>query len=176
MTGARSASPGGTPLEWNARLSTHGEVVWPQRQRRLVIRLAIIGLFVLNTASSLFNDVRDDEFSGFFAGFRVLTLTLWLLAIAWTVWQLVTGRPVVTVDHDGIRMGRSKRGRLAWGEVARIADPIGIPGLRSVHIFAEGGARRIAVLNDNVEDLDAFAEWLRRVHQEHQDRDLPAGP
>lgn len=176
MTGGSGVSPGGTPLEWNAQLASDGKVVWPQRQRRLVIRLAIIGLFVLNTGSSLIDDVLDDEFTGFFAGFRVLTLTIWLLAIAWTVWQLVTGRPVVTVDHDGVRLGRSKRGRLAWGEVARIADPIGIPGLRSVHIITEGGARRIAVPNDNVEDLDAFAGWLRRILRQHRERDLPAGP
>jgi hypothetical protein len=110
-------------------------VQFPQRRRRLLVRLALICLVFANSLWSFMDDLRLNSFGGtdFFRG---LTVIFFLAAAGLTLWQLVTGRPVLTVDRNGISLGRhQRRSRLQWNEIGKIADPTGIPRLRSVQIL-----------------------------------------
>jgi hypothetical protein len=141
-------------------------VQFPQRRRRLLVRLALICLLFANSLWSFVNDLRLSSFGGtdFFRG---LTVIFFLAAAGLTLWQLVTGRPVLTVDRNGISLGRhQRRSRLRWNEIGKIADPAGIPGLRFVQILPLNvWAAGFAFGQDNVKDLDAFAAWLRRSRE-----------
>jgi hypothetical protein len=132
----------------------------------LLVRLALICLVFANSLWSFMDDLRLNSFGGtdFFRG---LTVIFFLAAAGLTLWQLVTGRPVLTVDRNGISLGRhQRRSRLQWNEIAKIADPTGIPRLRSVQILPLNvWATGFAVSQDNVKDLDAFAVWLRHCRE-----------
>jgi hypothetical protein len=141
-------------------------LLFPQRRRRLLVRLALVCLLFANSLWSFMDDLRLNSFGGtdFFRGLNVI---FFLAAAGFTLWQLVTGRPVLTVDRNGISLGRhQRRSRLQWNEIGNIADPAGIPVLRSVQILPLNvwGAG-FAFGQDNVKDLDAFAAWLRRSRE-----------
>jgi hypothetical protein len=79
--------------EWTAELESTGRVVFPQRRRRLLVQMAIFGLFAADSLRSLVSDVRDGEMVGVWAVLRVTSTTMFLVAAGFTVWQLVT-RPL----------------------------------------------------------------------------------
>jgi hypothetical protein len=157
---------GGETSGWTAELESRGIVQVPQRRRRLLVRLALVCLLFANSLWSFVDDLRFDSFGGtdFFRGLSVIGF---LVVVGFTLWQFVTGRPVLTVDRNGISLGRhQRRSRLQWNEIGKIADPAGIPGLRSVQILPLNvWAAGFAVSQDNVKDLDAFAVWLRHCRE-----------
>jgi hypothetical protein len=157
---------GGEASGWTAELESSGTVQFPQRRRRLLVRLALICLVFANSLWSFIADLGLNSFGGtdFFRG---LSAILFLAVAGFTLWQLMTGRPVLTVDRNGISLGRhQRRSRLQWNEIAQIADPAGIPGLRSVQILPVNvWAAGFAFGQDNVRDLDAFAVWLRQSRE-----------
>jgi hypothetical protein len=150
---------------WTAALDSRGIVQFPQRRRRLLVRLALFCLVFANSLWSFVDDLRSNSFGGtdLFHGLSVIGF---LVVVGFTLWQFVTARPVLTVDRNGISLGRHRRSRLQWNEIGKIADPAGIPGLRSVQILPLNvwGAG-FAFGQDNVKDLDAFAAWLRRSRE-----------
>lgn len=157
---------GGEASGWTAEFESRGVMRFPQRRRRLLVRLALVCLLFANSLWSFVDDLRLNSFGGtdFFRG---LTVIFFLAAAGLTLWQLVTGRPVLTVDRSGISLGRhQRRSRLQWNEIGKIADPAGIPGLRSVQVLPLNvWAPGFALGQDNVKDLDAFAVWLRQCRE-----------
>jgi hypothetical protein len=128
----------------------------------LLVRLALVCLLLANSLWSFVDDLRFNSFGGtdFFRGLSVIGF---LVVVGFTLWQFVTGRPVLTVDRSGINLGRHRRSRLRWSEIGKIAGTTGIPGLRSVQILPLNvWSAGFALGQDNVKDLDAFAAWLRR--------------
>jgi hypothetical protein len=159
--------------EWTAELESAGRVVFPQRRRRLLVRLAVFGLFAADSLWSLISDVHDGEMVGVWAVLRVTSTTMFLVAVSFTGWQLVTRRPVVTVGTDGITVGRRKdRGSLSWAQIGGIGDPTGIRGIRQVQVLpADRWAARLGVTQDNVKDIDQFAGWFRSIFEQQRRRD-----
>jgi hypothetical protein len=157
---------GGEASGWTAELESSGIVQLPQRRRRLLVRLALVCLLFANSLRSFVADLRLNSFGGtdFFRGLSAIVL---LVVVGFTLWQLVTGRPVLTVDRNGISLGRhQRRSRLHWNEIGKIADPAGPPGLRSVQILPLNvWAAGFAFGQDNVKDLNAFAGWLRQSRE-----------
>jgi len=146
---------------WTAELERSGSAVFPQRRRRLLIRLGVILLLMTNSLVSFADALRHDELTGIGGLLDVVSVALWLPLGGITVWQIVTGRPTLTVDRDGIRLGRRHRG-VAWQELAGVGEPTGIPGFRLLPLLPKDRwSKQFAVPQDNVDDLDAFAAWLR---------------
>jgi hypothetical protein len=108
---------GGEASGWTAESESRGVMRFPQRRRRLLVRLALVCLLFANSLWSFVDDLRLNSFGGtdFFRG---LTVIFVLAAAGLTLWQLVTGRPVLTVDRSGISLGRhQRRSRLQWNEI-----------------------------------------------------------
>ncbi|MEV0797738.1 MULTISPECIES: hypothetical protein [unclassified Kribbella] len=150
---------------WTSELESKGSVVFPPRRGRLTIRLAGFGLLMVLSAWTNVDHIRAGEMSGTLGVLRLTALAAFVYGTGLTLWQLITNRPVVKVDADGISRGRSLR----WSGITSIDDPAGLPGVRTVQIRpADRRTRPISIPQDNVEDLDALTPWLRSLHDQHR--------
>ncbi|TWD73367.1 hypothetical protein FB561_7256 [Kribbella amoyensis] len=153
-------SPAGT---WTAEFEASGRVVFPPRRNRLLIRLALVLVLFGNSLWSNLEHLRADDVSGALGILRITALAAFAYLVGLTVWQLATGRPVVTIDGTGI--SRGDRTRLGWHQIARIDEPSGLPGLRTVQVHpTERSAGPVGIPQDNVLELGELARWLRTVH------------
>ncbi|WP_433161413.1 hypothetical protein [Kribbella sp. CA-247076] len=150
---------------WSAELESKGSVVFPPRRGRLMLRLIGFGLLMVMSAWTNWDHLRNDDISGTLGVLRLTALAAFVYGTGLTVWQLVTNRPVVRVDADGISRGRSLR----WSGIGSIEDPAGLPGARTVQILpADRRTRPLRIPQDNVENLDALTPWLRSLHNQHR--------
>ena len=150
---------------WSSELESKGSVVFPPRRGRLAVRLAGFGLLMVLSAWTNIDHLRADDVSGTLGVLRLTALAAFVYGTGWTVWQLVTNRPVVTIDAEGITRGRSLR----WSGITSIDDPAGLPLARAVQVNpADRRVRPISIPADNVEDLGALAPWLRSLHEQHR--------
>lgn len=150
---------------WTSELESKGSVVFPPRRGRLAIRLAGFGLLMVLSAWTNIDHIRSGEMSGTLGVLRLTALAAFVYGTGLTLWQLITNRPVVRVDADGISRGRSLR----WSGITSIDDPAGLPGARTVQVRpADRRTRPISIPQDNVEDLDALTRWLRSLHAQHR--------
>jgi hypothetical protein len=150
---------------WSAELESKGSVAFPPRRGRLAVRLAGFALLMLLSAWTNLDHLRNDGISGTLGVLRLTALAAFVYGTGLTLWQLITNRPVVTVDAEGITRGR----RLCWSGITSIEDPAGLPGIRTVQVRpADRRTRPISIPQDNVEDLDALTPWLRSLLDEHR--------
>lgn len=150
---------------WSAELESKGSVDFPPRRGRLAIRLAGFALLMAMSAWTNLDHLRNDDISGTLGVLRLTALAAFVYGTGLTLWQLLTNRPVVTVNAEGITRGRSLR----WSGITSIDDPAGLPGIRTVQIRpADRRTRPISIPQDNVEDLDALTPWLRALHDQHR--------
>ncbi|MFI5712579.1 hypothetical protein [Kribbella sp. NPDC051620] len=153
---------------WSAELESTGQVIFPQRRNRLWVRAAVAAFFFSNSLWSLIAHIRADDMTGVVAVLRITSLGAFVYFLAITAWQLVTRRPVLTVNRAGVQLG--KRGRFVpWHEIARIDDPpvaSFAPGLRSIQLQPTDrhGSRALAINHEFAADLMKLAAWLRTLH------------
>ncbi|HZX02647.1 hypothetical protein [Kribbella sp.] len=95
----------------------------------------------------------------------ILVMALCVAAACFGVWQLVTLRPVLTVDSSGIRLGRRF---LAWNEIGAIADLDGAPGDRFVTVVPSVRGRKLRLGEDHVRNVPAFRYWLSDLLDQHR--------
>jgi hypothetical protein len=144
------------PETWSDELRRAGRVVFPVRRKRLLIqRGCFAAVFGLEPALS-FDDWLDTD--GVRLGSGLLSVVLVLTFVGLSVWQLVTQRPALTVDHEGIRYLKTL---LPWSEIGTIGPAHG-PGIfRILPITpANRWSRQLVLTQDNVRDLPTFATWL----------------
>jgi hypothetical protein len=153
---------------WSAELESAGQVVFPQRRKRLWIRAAVVAVFFGNSVWSLVDHIRADDMSGLIAVLRITSLGAFVYLVGITIWQLITRRPVVTVNHAGIQIGKSGKSFFNWQQIARIDDPpaASFLGLRGIQVQPVDRHRLAAlgITHDNVLNLTELAAWLRTVH------------
>ena len=150
---------------WTSELESKGSVVFRPRRVRLAIRLAGFALLMALSAWSNLDHLRADDVSGMLGVLRITALAAFVYGTGLTLWQLITNRPVVRVDADGITRGRSLR----WSGITSIDDPAGLPGIRAVQVRpTDRRTRPITISQDNVEDLAALTPWLRALLDQHR--------
>ncbi|MFF0343616.1 hypothetical protein [Kribbella sp. NPDC004875] len=150
---------------WAAELESKGSVEFPPRRGRLVVRLAGFGILMVASAWTNVDHLQSDGFSGTLSVLRLTALAAFVYGTALTAWQLITNRPVVRVDADGISRGRN----LPWSGITSIDGPAGLPLARTVQVTpADRRTRPISIPQDNVEDLAALTPWLRSLLEQHR--------
>jgi hypothetical protein len=151
---------------WASELEANGSVVFQPRRGRLVVRLTGFGLLMVLSAWTNVDHLRADGISGALGVLRLTALAAFVYGTALTAWQLITNRPVIKVDAEGITRGRN----LPWSGITSIDDPAGLPLARTVQVNpADRRARPISIPQDNVEDLEALSPWLRSLLDQHRD-------
>jgi hypothetical protein len=151
---------------WSAEFEKAGRVVFPQRRDRLAIRLAVFVLLLSMSVWSNVDHLVHGDVSGAVGVLRITALVGFLAVVGLTAFQLITRRPVITVDHTGIRVDRKSAGFLRWHEIAHIDDPTGFPGLRTIQLqpIDRRTSTAFGISQDNARDLPELASWLRTVH------------
>jgi hypothetical protein len=161
-----------SPEVWSEELRRHGRVVFPARRR---FTAAWGGLFCVvfgvNHAGSLIDNLADGGAGRFFG---LLGLAGILTMLGLVGWQLVTQRPVVIVDHEGIRVGRKRF--MAWNAVGTIGIPTGPKFFMNVPVLPQNvWAKELRLAQANVKDIPAFAHWLEDVLKEQRRLATPPG-
>lgn len=156
---------GDGPTEvWTAELRRTGRVVFPLCRRPL-LRQAISGpLFLLFlTSTELPHALKN---GGILLIVAVAVMTACVAGACFGIWQLVTLRPVLTVDGSGIRLGR--RRFLPWSEIADIAELDGAPGDRFFTVVPSARRRKLRLGQEHVRNVPAFRYWLTDLLAEHR--------
>jgi hypothetical protein len=151
---------------WTSELESKGSVDFRPRRGRLVVRLVGFGLLMVLSTWTNYDHLRADGVSGTLGVLRLTALAAFVYGTGLTAWQLITNRPVITVDAEGITRGRSLR----WSGITSIGEPSGWPLARAVQVTpADRRTRPISIPQDHVEDLDALTPWLRSLHERYRD-------
>jgi hypothetical protein len=149
---------------WSRELESTGRVDFRPRRSRLVVRLVGFGFLMVLSVWTNVEHLRADGLSDTLGVLRLTALAAFVYGTGWSAWQLITGRPLIRVDAEGITRGRNLR----WSGITRIDDPAGWPLARTVQVHpVDRRARPIAIPQDHVEDLDALTPWLRSLHAQH---------
>lgn len=150
---------------WTSELETKGSVVFPPRRGRLGLRLAGFALLMVISAWTNIQHFQDGDVSGALGVLRLTALAAFVYGTGLTIWQLVTNRPMLTVDAEGITRGRT----LTWSTISHIDPPVGLPMARTIRVQpTDRRTRPLSITNDNVEDLDALTPWLRALLDQHR--------
>jgi hypothetical protein len=153
------------PEVWAEEFRRAGRVVFPIRRRTVVWGLAQALVPPVLFAFFWFPGALE---AGGARRVSVLVLVVaYVIALGISVWQLVTQRPTVTVDLQGIRRGR--RRLMPWTEVGAIGIATGPLWARSLPIIAKDAwAKDLRLSQQNVRDLPAFRRWLETLLDEHR--------
>jgi len=155
---------------WAEELRRTGRVVFPVRRLPVVARFAFFSLPFL---SSLLSAADRWEQGGTARVMSFIGVAGFLMLVGVYLWQFLSGRPALTVDQEGIRLGR--RIFMPWTEVGTIGLPTGPTFLQSIPILPNDvWAKELRIPQENVRDVVALAHWLEEVlrEQRRQTKDL----
>ncbi len=160
-----------TPAEWTAELERNGRVVFPLRRRPCALRAAVILALLTPLTVSAIMGFAEESTGGRIFG--LVGFTAYAVILGGTVWQLVTQRPTVVVDTEGIRTGRKL---MPWAGVGTAGIPTGTPVLRSLPVLpADVRGKQLSIPQDNVRDLAAFSTWLNSLRPSERERHADHG-
>jgi hypothetical protein len=157
------------PEAWIVELHQNGRVEFPLRRSAAWV-LAGPLLFTTAILAGALPDMLD---SGSPAVGWLLVVG-YVGVVALLAWQLVTQRPAIVVDHQGVHRGR--RRFLAWTEISSIGPVSGTKLARHLLVFPKDvGAKNLALSQQNVNDLQSFRTWLAEVLEEHRRASTSSG-
>lgn len=150
----------GSQVTWSEELRENGRVVFTLRPRWVLKMQGAMWLFalvqVLRIPSTTGTDTKVR------IGFAVVFLVSAAAGSAWYGWRIFQRYPVLTVDHDGVRMGRNRF--LPWAEVGTVGFVRGAFWQRLVPIVPKDQwAKELRVDQSAIKDIRAFARWLEGV-------------
>ena len=88
------------------------------------------------------------------------------------VWQLVTQRPVLVIDHRGIHQGR--RRSMPWTEIGSIGLVTGPKLARQLQVHPKNvWAKNLTLTQQHANDLQALQTWLTSLLADHH-QDSPS--
>lgn len=152
-----------SPDAWSDELRRTGKVVFTLRPRSVVLGLTLFWLFLVATQLPTLGRTLED--GGARLVYVVLLVATAVAFTGWYAWRLISRYPMLTVDHQGIRVGRKRF--LPWNEVGAI----GLIRGGNVHLVLpiipkDPWAKDLTVDRTTVRDIPALARWLEQVLKE----------
>ncbi|WP_165546338.1 hypothetical protein [Kribbella soli] len=157
------------PEAWMVELHRNGRVEFPLRRWSFlqVPVLPILGLSVLSAGS-----LPDMLADGNWRFLAYLLIAVYAGAGIALVWQLVTQRPTLVIDHRGIHQGR--RRFMPWTEIGSIGPISGPKMARQLQIHPRNiWAKNLTLTQQHVNDLQALKTWLNTLLANHH-QDSPS--
>ncbi|TDO68634.1 hypothetical protein EV651_102557 [Kribbella sp. VKM Ac-2571] len=97
-----------------------------------------------------------------------LQIAAYVGIVAMLVWQLVTQRPILVVDHRGIHQGR--RRFMPWDEIGSIGPVSGPKMARQLHVYPKNiWAKHLILTQHHLNDLQTFQTWLTELLTNHRE-------
>jgi hypothetical protein len=160
------------PEHWSDEFRRTGRVVFPLRRKPMIWNLALL----LPSAVAFVIWLPDAlDANGAERGAALAWMLLLLIAVGFFVWQIVTQRPAVTVDREGIRRGRRKF--MSWAEIGAIGIASGPMFGRTLPIIPKDvWAKDLILHQQNIRDLPAFRRWLETLREEHHQSSSSRNP
>ena len=159
------------PEAWMVELHRNGRVEFPLRRWSFlqVPVFPILGLSLLSTGS--LPDMLADGNWRFLAYVLIAAYAGVVIAL---VWQLITQRPVLVIDHQGIHQG--SRRFMPWSEIGSIGHISGPKMARQLQIHPKNvWAKNLTLTQQHINDLQAFSTWLQEVLEERRRAESPMG-
>jgi hypothetical protein len=148
-----------TAAEWTAEFERTGRVEFPLRRAAFAVRTVPFPVLILPTIIWAAVGTANDTPLAWLPG--ALGVFGFTLGAAGTAWQLITRRPVLIVDADGIRLARRS---IPWSAFAMAGHRSGRAWFRYIPLRAvPGQARDLRIGQATVQDLDAFSHWINTL-------------
>lgn len=161
---------------WTEEFRRAGRVVFPVRPRGALANLGLVWLIVVGTQVPGFGFALEDGGAGLVVRLPILAFALGFTGWCW--WLVTTKRPVLTLDNDGIRVGRKRF--LPWAEVGAIGIPRVIWRYWTLPVIPRDvWAKELRVDHLAARDVTALAHWLEEPLKENrrdQRSDSASGP
>jgi hypothetical protein len=156
---------GDGPTElWTAELRRTGRVAFPLgRQPLLRQTWSTFGLLGLLAVAGLPHALK---ISGVQLIVVIVVTAAAVIGLCFSIWQLLTRRPVLTIDTAGVRLGR--RRFMAWREIDAITELEGPPGDRRFALVSKVHRRKLWIGPEYVRNVVAFRYWLLDLLEEHR--------
>jgi hypothetical protein len=159
---------------WSAAWESRGEVVFPQRARAIWWRIGIFCLLLFNSSFTFLGNLLDEDEYLLFTIASAIPVLSWTCLLGYSIWQLITRRPIIKIDHVGIQYGTGKRALIPWNRISSVGDPIGLWAFSVINVRAYSGKpHQRPVSPMNVKHLDQLAPWLRARLSEANSPDQP---
>ncbi|MFI7063958.1 hypothetical protein ACIBL3_23430 [Kribbella sp. NPDC050124] len=154
-----------SPAEWTEEFERTGRVVFPVRRRPVLIQFA---LFLLLISGSQINSLTEiDSASGIDLIFHLIGFASVAGLVSMAAWQLITQRPMVIVDREGVRYGKKRF--MPWADIGTIGLATGPKFFMAVPVLPANVWDKDLRLNQyNVKDVPALAAWLTTVLKQYR--------
>jgi hypothetical protein len=152
------------PEAWAVEWQRNGRVEFPLRRRSFlqVPVFPILGLSALSAGT--LPDMLADGTWRFLAYLLIAACAGVVIA---GIWQLVTLRPILVIDHRGIHQGR--RHFMPWTEIGSIGPVSGPKMSRQLQIYPKNvWAKNLTLTQHHVNDLQTFQTWLNELLAEQR--------
>jgi hypothetical protein len=152
------------PEAWMVELHRNGRVEFPLRRWSFLQFPMLLVLPIAVMGASGIPDMLD-------SGWRVLAyllITMYAALVVGIIWQLVTQRPVLVIDHRGIHQGR--RRFMPWDEIGSIGPVSGTKLIRQLPVHPKNiWAKDLVLTQQHVNDLQTFQTWLTDLLTNHRE-------
>lgn len=153
------------PEAWLVEMHRNGRVEFPLRRWSMFHPVVVPLILVAFADAALGISKMLDDGGWRFLGY--LLIVTWIGVAVVLVWQLVTQRPVVVVDHRGIHRGT--RRFMAWSEIGSIGLASGPKLARRFPVHPKDvWAKDLLLGQQHVNDLEAFRTWLGELLEERR--------
>jgi hypothetical protein len=132
-------------------------------------RAVLTFLLGANSCLSLVHNLHERDEPMLYIVIAAVAIPCWAWFFGYTTWQLITRRPILTIDQAGIHYGKRRLFQLPWDRIDTISDPIGKWLFAYINVRPYGETpRRIPINHLHVDDLRPFALWLRTKLEAHR--------
>ncbi|MFF0264462.1 hypothetical protein [Kribbella sp. NPDC004536] len=156
---------GDGPTEvWDAELQRCGRVVFPLRREPQLRQTRAAALFFVLLASVQLPHALQS--GGVLRIIAIVVTTAVGVGLCISGWQLLTRRPVLTVDTTGIRLGR--RRFVAWTDIDSLTELDSSGDGLSFAVVPTTARRKLRLTDRHVRNVAAFRYWLLDLLAAHR--------
>ncbi|RZT19974.1 hypothetical protein EV649_3114 [Kribbella sp. VKM Ac-2569] len=152
------------PEAWMVEWHRNGRVEFPLRRWSFMQFPMLLVLPVAVMGASGVPDMLD-------SGWRVLAyllITMYAALVVGLIWQLVTQRPILVIDHRGIHQGR--RRLMPWDEIGSIGPVSGSKMAGQLPVHPKNvWAKNLVLTQQHVNDLQTLQAWLTELLTTHRE-------